>query len=315
MNLFLFLVFANPGWASSSLSDSAGYAVKKELHAVAPDFRLPESFAFEQKIDLDSVDPDDAGSPSLYGTHTEQLTKVKKLPKLDPKDAPKDGYLDRSELSYERFFMTSQVRVPGLARPFETRVDLSPLLATKTLVIRGDGKAAKVVDNLGEARADLMQKAGDAGARMAVGKLLDENELLRMAGKGGESGGCQSQLTGKKPGDKWQYTYSEGGLGLDTDCTFGGWSEADGKKVAVIKVHSPKRKATKLQPNGVPGVVETEIDGSLVLEPVGRESLQKMVTVSTAEPTEDEVSRLKAKGQKVPRNRTTLSMVIRIYGI
>lgn len=316
INAFV-LSFAVPVMAAATLSPTGTYSVKKELKGTGVAPKPLESFYDALDIDFESYDPNDGSGQPLMGSHTDQLMKLKKLPKLDPKDpaAPQDGYLDRTELTYERLVSTSKVRVPGLARPFETRSDVGALLSSKPLVIRADGKGGKKVDNLDQIRMDALAKAPDPGTRTTINTLLSESMLLRTSSTVGGDSTCLSKFAGKSIGAKWSFSREEQGVKLDYDCTFEGWSETGGKKLAVIRMHSPRTRTTRTQPNGMPGVAETESDGVVYFEPAGQETLLRMTTNISVEPAEEELNRLKARGQTIPRNKSVMTMVNHLYGI
>jgi hypothetical protein len=318
--LVLIVLAALPSFAHAgpALSPTGIYAVKKEIKDAGKDAGTPESFYSSAEIDFESRDPNDTSGQPLAATHTDQLTKLKKLPKLDPKDpaAPKDGYLDRMEMTFERLVNVTRAQIPGMARPFEARADAGALLSGKPLILRGDGKTPKKIDNLGAVKSGAMAKASDPMTRNTLNLLLDENRLLPMGASGASSGGtCLDGIAGKKPGEKWGYSHEEQGAKLDFSCAFEGWAEEGGHKIEVIKLHSPKTKTVRTQPNGVPGMVETESDGVIYADPASHEMVSRADTTINAEPMPEELERLKARGQAVPRNRSTVKTVTHVYGI
>lgn len=308
MLLFPLVAFA------AVLSPDAHYAVKKDLTSAAPAPAASENFYTAMVMDFESVDPSDPGTP-LMSTHTDQLTKVRKLPKLTGKEVPKDGFVDRTEVTFERLENSSKVRVPGLKQPFETRGDLGAVLSAHPLVIRGDGKSGKVVDDLARIRAEALARVKDPTSAASLKILLNEDTLLRTGSALGKDGSCLGQLGGKKPGDAWAVEREEQGVKMKFECRFEGWAENAGKKIAVLNVRSGKQRVTRPQPNGVPGVAETESDGVIYFEAESKESVSRLDTKIRVEPADEERKRLEAKGQTVPRNESRMKIVTHVYGI
>jgi hypothetical protein len=319
MKILLALAFAvsSPAHAAALLRPGAAYKVQKELKDAGPAPKPLASFYSELELDFESYDPNDSSGTPLLSTHSDQLMKLKRLPKLDPKDPafPKDGLNDRLELTFVRLVNTSKVRVPGLRQPFETKSDLGALLAAHPLVIRGDGKAARKVDNLDQIRDEALAKAPDPATRTSVRTLLSENLLLRAGGAAGQDTSCLGSFARKKPGEKWSFSREEQGVAFHYDCDFRGWAEEGGKKIAVIDVRSPKQRTRRPQPNGVPGMAETEGEGTIYFEPSTQESLLRMETRITVEPTDEEIGRLKARGETIPRNRSVMKNWNHLYAL
>ena len=312
-----FLLLAPFAYATPVLKNGETYAAKKELTGAAPAAKALESFYSEMEMNFESYDPNEPGVLPLMSTHTDQRVKNQQLPKLDPKDpaAPKDGFHERVELTFERLINSSKVRIPGMKQLFETKSDLGAALGSSPFVIRGDGKGNKKVDNLDRIRADVLAKLSDPIARTTVNTLLSESILLKAGTAPGQDSSCLSGLAQKKPGAKWKFSREEQGIKFDYDCDFQGWAEVSGKKVAVVQVRAGKQRTLRPQPNGVPGMAETEGEGVVYWEPESQESLLRMETRITVEPAEEELKQLKTKGAPIPRNRSVLRHWNHIYGL
>jgi|GEM_PF-5701689 len=310
--IFIFLV---PFSASAGplLDPAITYTITKELKSsgVAP--RAVENSYSETKIDFQSFDLNDTSGKPLLSSQTDQLVKMRTLPK-DPKDvqAIKDGLDHRVEITFEKLLTVSTVKVAGLPKPFETRSDLGVFLMNKPIVVKGDGKMGKKVEGLEAIRAK-MSEVRDPIAQQTLSGLLKEELLLKTGTSGAQDASCLGALGGKKPGAKWSFSREEQGAKLDYDCVFEGWSEVKGKKVAVIRLQSKKARVQRTQPNGVPGMTETESSGIVYFEPETQESMMKIETNILAEPMESEIKSLKAKGAEVPRNRTRMWHTSQLY--
>ncbi|MGZ3653171.1 MAG: hypothetical protein ACXVB9_19300 [Bdellovibrionota bacterium] len=316
MNSVLFFILCQSAVAGNILSPGSYYPVKKEIKEAAPAMKPLESFYFEMQMDFDSFDGNSMGGKSIMSTHTDQLVKTKKLPKLAATDPlfSKDGLNDRTELTFERLVNSTKVPVPGLPAPFETKADVGVILASRPLILRGDGKGApKKIDNLPQVKAESLASAKDPISRTTLSLILDEKRLLGVGAAAAQDTSCLSKLSGKKPGDKWKFTLQADGVSLDYDCQFEGWSEAQGKKIAVVKIKQNKQRTVRQQPNGTPGVAETDGEGEIDLDPATQESLLKMNTRINVEPAEEELNRLTAHGQAVPRNRSVMTNWNHIY--
>ena len=313
--VFAYTLFSVSGNAAAFLSANPAYNINSQLQETGSQPKTLDAYYSELEMDFTSFDPDDSSGQPLILTHSEQRMKFARLPEWKPTapDFPKDGLTDRVEITFERLVNTSRVRVPGLQQPFETKSDLGALLRTRPLLIRGDGKSSKKIENLEKVRAEILSEVRDPVSRTAVMALLNEGILLKIGASTGEGMSCLGSFQGKKIGEKWKFQVEQQGVKLDYACEFQGWAEEKGKRIAVIKVNSPKQKAVRIQPNGVPGVAETESEGMVYFEPSSQESLMRMSTQITAEPTEEEIARLKAKGQTIPRNRSELKHFSRIY--
>jgi hypothetical protein len=251
------------------------------------------------------------------GTRTEQLMKFKKLPPLDAKDPafPKDGFNDRMAFTFEKLVTLSRVTVPGMKSPFETRADLGAILSDKPLSVRGDGKASRKIDNLEAVKNAALAQTKDMVARTTLSTVLREDLMLKATTSAGPESSCLGSLAGKKPGDKWKFSAEEQGVPISFDCSFEGWSEAIGKRIVVVKVHSNKHRVQRQMPNGTPGMAETESDGVIYFEPTAPETLQQTDTKILVEPADDAVLRMKARGESVPRNRSTMQLLNHVYPI
>lgn len=311
ISLILALTLAH---AAPLLSAKETYAVNKELKDPAPSPKPLESVYSDMELDFQSFDPNEKSGQPLMENHTSQLMKMKKLPK-DPKDkkAEKDGLQEKLELTFERLITSSSVMVPGLKQPHRTKSDLGAFLANKPLVIRGDGKTAKRVDGLEEVRAKALSEVKDPIARSTLLQILSENILLKTGTAMSQSSSCLEALGKKKVGDTWKFSREEQGAKIDYECRFEGWAEAKDKRIAVVHVEAGKQRQIRSQPNGVPGVAETEGSGTVYFEPDTRESLLQMETRILAEPTQEEIHRLQAKGSTVPRNRSVLKIWNHLY--
>ncbi len=315
--ILLALLF--PAFAHSApiLDMNGSYPVKKELGGAGVAPKSIENSYSETKIDFQSFDLNDTSGKPLLSSQTEQLVKMRTLPK-DPKDqqAIKDGLDHRVELTFEKLLTVSAVKVAGLPKPFETRNDLGIFLKNKPLVVKGDGKTGKKVEGLAEIRAKMNAEVRDPIAQSTLSGLMKEEILLKTGAPGAaQDSSCLGGLARKNPGAKWGFSREEQGAKLEYECQFEGWTEVRGKKVAVIKVQSKKARTQRTQPNGVPGMTETESSGSVYFVPDTQESMMKMETSIFAEPMEAEIQRLKAKGEPVPRNRTRMWHWSRIYPI
>jgi len=317
MLTLLWLIFVDPSFvhAAPLLDPMAAFPVKVELKDAGPSVKAPESFYSEMDMDFQSFDPNDSSGLPLMGNHTGQLVKIKKLPKDTDKQAEKDGLAERLELTYERLTSSTSVVIPGMKQPFETKSDLGVFLMNKPLVIRGDGKTAKKVEGLEQVRAQAAAQVKEPMARNTLMTMLKEDLLLKTGAAVGQNSSCLGSLEKKKPGDTWKFSHEEQGVKLEYDCTFEGWAEAKGKKLAVIKVVSGKQRTVRTQPNGMPGVAETEGTGTVYFEPETQESLLRMETKINVEPGDEEIARLKAKGATIPRNKSLMKMWNHLYAI
>ncbi len=290
------------------------FTLNKDWKSPGPKVKAPENVTVAMEMDFQSFDPNDKSGEPLMENHTNQVMKMRKLPR-DPKDtqAIKDGVPEKLELTFDQLVTSSSVVVPGMKKPFKTRNDLGTFLAGKPLVIRGDGKTAKRIDGLQALRDQAAQEVKDPVSRSTILQVLSENILLKTGTAVSQNSSCLEQLEKKKVGDKWGFSREEQGAKIEYGCEFEGWAEAKGKKVAVLKIESGKQRQTRLQPNGVPGVTETEGNGTVYFEPETQESLLRMETRIYAEPTQAEIDRLKAKGATVPRNRSVMKLWNHLY--
>ena len=313
MRFLLLFLLPCLSFASPLLDPSSTYTVKKELKGAGVAPKAIENAYSETNIDFQSFDLNDTSGKPLLSSKTEQLVKMKTLPK-DPKDtqAIKDGLDHRVEITFEKLLTVSSVKVAGLPKPFETRSDLGAFLMNKPIVVKGDGKTGKRVEGLEAIRAK-MGEVRDPIAQQTLSGLLKEEILLKTGTAGAQDASCLGSLGGKNPGAKWTFFREEQGARLDYECEFEGWAEVKGKKVAVIKVQSKKARQQRTQPNGVPGMTETESSGTVYFEPENQESMMKMETTILAEPLESEIKSLEAKGKQVPRNRTRMWHTSRLY--
>lgn len=313
--------------AAAALDPGGTYVVKKELKGAGT---APEAIAHaraEMKSELESYDLTEGKPVLLLVNKTEQLMALRTLPKSDPKKNGAQGGAKESaqppaepglehalELTFEALKSSSEVHISGMPRPFVTKTDLGAVLSKTPLVIRGDGKTAKKVEGLAAARAAALAQVKDPVGRNTVNGLFDEAVLLRTS-SATSTGGCLAAFGKKAPGERWEFSVTEQGATLSYDCEFEGWAEASGKKIAVVKITLRKNRQVRQQPSGVPGIAETSGQGRLYFLPATNESLQKMETEILVEPTEVEISKLKARGEKVPRNRTRMRHWNRLFPI
>jgi hypothetical protein len=301
-----------PAFALSAptLSPSETYPVKKELRdAAAKAPKVLDLYYSAIEIDVQSYDPADTSGQPLMSTHTEQLVKTKKL----PKDAAKKADGDRLEMTFEKMINESKVRIAGLKKPFETKSDFGTILSGRPFLIRYDANGDGHVENLDQIRAEALPKATDPMMRTGLSTLLNEKLLLKAGEATGQDSSCLGKLGGKKPGAKWSFSREDTGAKLNFDCTFEGWAENAGAKVAVVKIQCPKQRNARPQPNGVLGMVETEGSGTLYFDPAHDETVMRMESTSTAEPMADEIEKLKARGAVIPRNRTVIKTWNHLY--
>jgi hypothetical protein len=310
MNYLFVMLVGQAAFAGNVLTAGSSYPVKKELTSPAPAVTSPKSFYVDMVMDFQSFDAGNPSAPPVMSTRTEQLMKFKKLPVLDAKDPafPKDGFNDRMEFTFEKLITLSRVVVPGMKSPFETRADLGTILSDKPLLVRGDGRAPRRIDNLDSVKNAALAQTKDMAARTTLSTVLREDLMLKATTIAGPESSCLGGLVGKKPGDKWKFSAEEQGVAISFDCTFEGWSEALAKKIAVLKVHSNKQRVQRQMPNGTPGMAETEGDGEIYFEPTAPEILQQTDTKILVEPAADAVLRMKARGESVPRNRSTMQL-------
>jgi len=314
--LFLAFVGFSPAQAAPLLDPAVTYSVKKEIKVSAPSPRQLDNLYGEMKMDFQSFDPNDKSGQPLLSNQTEQLVKMRKLP-VDPKNtqAKKDGLDHQMELTFEKLVTISTVKVDGLPKPFVTRSDLGIFLMNKPILVLGDGKISKKVVGLEEIRQKAMQEVKDPISRSTLLGLMKEEILLKTGTTTEHDSSCLGGLAKKNPGEKWNFAREEQGVKMDYACEFEGWGEAKGKKIAVIKVVSKKQRQRRQQPSGVPAMAETEGSGAVYFEPESGETMMKMETIIAVEPMEEELRRLKAKGQTVPRNRSKMLHWNRIYPI
>ncbi len=310
--LIIFHLFSISCQASPLLDPKAEYVVKKELKGTGPAIVAPDPAHSEMEIDYQSFDPNDSSGIPLMSNHTSQLIKLKKLPKEEAK-SPKSELDERIELTFERLATTSRVVVPGMNQPFETKSDLGIFLMNKPLIFHGDGKVAKKIEGLEQVRGQAQQEVKDPVARNTLLTLLKEDILLKTGTAANLRFSCLDGLAKKKAGEKWKFSGEAQGVKIEYECVFEGWAEAKGKKLAVIGVYSGKQKQLRAQPNGTPGMTETESSGMVYFEPVGLESAARMETLISVEPTEEEKGRLKAKGKVIPRSRSVLKIWNHLY--
>ncbi|HEY8278070.1 MAG TPA: hypothetical protein VIH99_00510, partial [Bdellovibrionota bacterium] len=209
----------------------------------------------------------------------------------------------------------TEVAVPGMDKPFTTRSDLGVFFSNKPLVIVGDGKVAKRVEGIEKIRAQVSQEVNDQISRTTALSLLNESLLLKTSSALGQDISCLSAFEKKKPGEKWKFSREEQGAKLDYECQFEGWAELGAKKAAVIRIRSGKQKTVRVQPNGVPGVAETEGLGTFYFEPETQESLMHMETKILVLPTEEEQRSLKRKNLPVPGNRSLMKHWTHVYAL
>lgn len=309
--LFLALSLPRAVSAAPLLDPAASYVVGKQKKAPGPAVKAVENAASEMKMDFQSFDPNDPSGKPLLSNQTEQRMRIRKLP-AEPKKENVPAVPERLELTFEKLATTSTVAVAGLPQPFVTRSDLGAFLGSKPILITGDGSSRKV-EGLAELRAKAMQDVKDPIARSTLLGLLNEEVLLRTGESSGTGASCLSAFEKKAPGDKWAFSREEQGVKLEYDCEFEGWAEAKGKALAVIKLVNRKSRQRRQQPNGVPGMAETEGSGVMIVEPVSGESLVKMDTSITVEPLEEEINRLRATGRPVPRNKSLLKHWNHLY--
>jgi hypothetical protein len=286
-------------------------SVSKELKntGVAP--KLLEDSYSEMKMDFQSFDVNDKSGKPLLSNQTEQRMKMKKVP--DDPAAPKTGPGSKLELTFEKLVTTSTVTVAGMPKPFVTKNDLGAFLTSRPLTVTTDDKGARKVEGLAEIRAKASQEVKDPIARSTLLGLLNEDILLKAGAAVSSDSSCLGAFAGKKPGEKWAFAREEQGVKLEYECEFEGWANVKGKKAALIKITSKKNRVKRQQPNGVPGMAETEGQGTLYVEPGSGESLLRMETSIFVEPTEEEIRRMQARGETVPRNRSKLVHSSRIY--
>jgi hypothetical protein len=290
--------------------------VKKEIKDAAPDFKMSPSYYSELEMDFESSQETKGSFQPVMSTHTEQLTKMKVLPPLDPKDPAysKDGANERKELTFEKLINASSVIVPGLKQPFESKADLGSILSSKPLVLRGDGKTVKKVERLAEVKAEALAQAKDPLSRNTINIVMSEDILLKSGDNlSGKDSSCLSALGKKKPGDSWKFTQEEQGVKLNYTCTFEGWGELSGKKVIVVGVKSDKQRVRRQQPNGVPAIAEMSGEGKILFLPEGPEALMRMKTDIDVEPTEEEIARLKASKGEISRNKSKMKHTSFLY--
>jgi len=302
--------------AAPFLNPEHNYSVIKDKKdpGVAP--KALENSYNETKIDFQSFDLSDTSGRPIITSKTDQLVKMRTLSR-DPRDlqAIKNGLDFRTEIVFERLLTTSSVRIQGLAAPFETRQDLGVFLMNNPIVVRGDGTVAKKVEGLEVIRAKSAHEVKDQISRSTIAGLLKEEILLRTMPKDGHSTSCLGTFEKKIPGAKWKFIREEQGIRFEYECEFEGWAEVKGKRVAVLKMQSKPVRVRRIQPNGVPGMTETMSSGSLYFEPESQEIMMKVETSVLAEPMEEEIERLKAKGKEPPRNRTRMWHTTRIYAL
>lgn len=317
MVLSLKLLVSVPALAAALLEPGGTYAVNKELKGPGAAPKPLASAKAEMRSELESFDLTEGKPVLLLSNRTEQLMALRTLPKDDPKKGqqPAEPGLDHAlELTFEALKSSSEVHISGMAKPFLTKTDLGAVLSKTPLVIRGDGKVAKKVEGLAAARASALAQVKDPVGRNTVNGLFDEAVLLRTS-SATSTGGCLAGFDKKNPGDKWDFSLTEQGATLSYDCEFEGWAEVSGRKIAVVGITLRKSRQVRQQPNGVPGMAETSGKGRLYFLPATNETLMKMETEILAEPLEEEIAKLKARGQNVPRNRTVMRHWNRLYPI
>lgn len=314
LNLFLALALL-PAYAFPApiLDPSSTYAVKKELTGTGSAQKPLEHYKSEMKSNLESYDLTSGRSQLLLTNRTEQLFSLRTLPR-DPKNPGPEGLDHAVELTFEKLRSSSEVYINNMPKPFVTDVDLGSVLAKTPLTLRGDGKTQKKVEGLAAAREAALGQVKGQIARNTITGLLDESVLLRTSSSAA-TGGCLGGLDGKKIGDKWDFTLNDQGARLEYACEFKGWAESGGQKIAVIAVTLKKSRQTRQQPNGTEGIAETSGSGHVYFVPGTQESLMNLDTEVMAEPMSGEIERFKARGEKVPRNKTIMKMWSRLYGI
>jgi hypothetical protein len=282
----LFLFFCALAYGAPVLDRNASYPVKAEEKAAAPDFRA-----------LNDVWVDSHAETS--GTADTRTVQRIRLQPLEPKS---EG--ERTGVEYQRFDLFSRISLPGMAKPFESRQDLGTYLLGNPFQVRWkDGEVAGI-DGLDGFRARLSSQVKDPVAKFSLLQVFTEDMLKKSVPGLLQPSFCLKSLSGKTPGAKWQDSHGQGEVRAVYECSFEGWAEARGKRVAVIGFRMQKRKTPVVQPNGQRQLVETEGSGKITWEPRSQETLVFTEMNVVVEPPPDEVSRLERAKRPVPRTAT-----------
>lgn len=313
MQIICFLAASALVWATPILTTTGKYPIKKSLKMEAGAVKPLSSAFSETEIKFDSFDPADKTGRPLVSNHSFQIARLKKLAApVDPQAPEKDGSDERMEITISKFSSLNKVNVPGVPKPFETKIDLSSFLLSKPLVFASDGKGTRRVEGLDDLKLKATQELLDPVARSTAMQFFSEVNLVKMEKWLSRKASCMEDLEGKKPGEQWKYITDEQGMKFEYDCRFEGWAEVKKKKVAVIRFTSPKQSQIRPQPNGVPALTQTEISGTFFFEPESQENLLRVESKISVEPTESAASKESASGS---RNRSTVISWEHLYPI